>query len=625
MRKIKEQTRRKEKGRKNLRTAGFFFVCMLAAFLAPGCKNSEMFHDVKTKPKPWTHLNFYNNPDDFRFAIVSDRCGGCRKGVFPKAVEKLNLLKPEFVICVGDLIQGYTKEPKKLMDEWNEFNAFVDKFQMPFFYVSGNHDISNKEMAVLWEKLFGRSYYCFIYKNVLFMCLNTQETPEYVYRSPNRHLSDKQIAWAKKTLKKHPDVRWTCIFMHQPLWAYDKDTGFKEIEKALKGKDYTVFAGHFHQYTKYTRNGKKYIILATTGGGSNLRGPSFGEFDEAVWVAMTDKGPAIANLLIDGILPENVMTEKKLLEKKRNAAFLNTVKFTLDEDRSFEGKLFFSLSLKNNFKHKLKYDLTWKTPRSLWKTIPEKSEGFIEPEKEKTLHFESLAGGKINIPAVCDARFYVENELDIKTELSTKRLIARVKQPSAEAVFTAEKPKIDGKLDDAIWIKAQKLTPFFTMHGESASAETFAYLTYDKDNLYIAFKCSEPNVKGIRNKVNKHDGPVWKDDSVEIFIDANKDKKSYYQIVVNPSAVIYDSFINNRVHKKNYEIDPEARAMVNNDSWTLEIAIPWKNLNIAPPSKGQKMGLLLVRTRTQKEGIMQCPAMFGGNHQPEIFGNLKFK
>ena len=47
-------------------------------------------HSVKTTQKPWTHTKFLNNPEHFQFAIVSDRTGGVRRGVFPKAVKKLN-------------------------------------------------------------------------------------------------------------------------------------------------------------------------------------------------------------------------------------------------------------------------------------------------------------------------------------------------------------------------------------------------------------------------------------------------------------------------------------------------------------------------------------------------------
>src|SRR5690242_17175314 len=56
--------------------------------------------DVETVVKPWTHLEFYNNPKNFKFAIVSDRAGGVRPGIFADAVNKLNLIMPEFVMSV---------------------------------------------------------------------------------------------------------------------------------------------------------------------------------------------------------------------------------------------------------------------------------------------------------------------------------------------------------------------------------------------------------------------------------------------------------------------------------------------------------------------------------------------
>jgi len=55
---------------------------------------------------PSTQSEFYDDPANFSFAIVGDRTGGPRPGVFSTAVQKLNLLKPTFVMSLGDLIAG---------------------------------------------------------------------------------------------------------------------------------------------------------------------------------------------------------------------------------------------------------------------------------------------------------------------------------------------------------------------------------------------------------------------------------------------------------------------------------------------------------------------------------------
>src|SRR5206468_3005812 len=104
-------------------------------------------------------------------------------------------------------------------------------------------------------------------------------------------------------------VRWIFVLVHKPMWTHvNLDTnGWLELEKALNGRKYTVFAGHKHHYQKFTRQGMNYYQLATTGGGSKLRGVRYGEFDQIAWVtAKKDTDPIIANILLDGIYPENL-------------------------------------------------------------------------------------------------------------------------------------------------------------------------------------------------------------------------------------------------------------------------------------------------------------------------------
>ncbi|MGE3806248.1 MAG: metallophosphoesterase [Gemmataceae bacterium] len=252
---------------------------------------------------PWTHLRLNNDPADFRFLIVSDRTGGHRANVFSRAVQQINILQPEFVVSVGDLIEGYTDKQDRLDSEWREFQGFVSQLQMPFFYVAGNHDMSNSQMAKLWKEKFGRDYYHFVYRNVLFLMLDSDDPP-----GKNGHFSPAQIEYVQKALESNRNVRWTLVFLHRPIWTYSNvdATGWLEIEKALAERPYTVFCGHHHVYRKFVRQGRNYYQLATTGGGSRMRGERYGEFDHFVWVTMKKDGPVLANLLMDGIYREDL-------------------------------------------------------------------------------------------------------------------------------------------------------------------------------------------------------------------------------------------------------------------------------------------------------------------------------
>ncbi len=137
----------------------FILSIVVVLIIFAGCTSKKDFKtDVDTVKKPWTNLDFYNDPSNFQFAIVADRTGGNRRGVFEVGVEKLNLVMPEFVICVGDLIQGYTTDTAIIAQQWDEVNQIISNLKMPFFYLPGNHDITNKVMEKEWEKRYGRRY-----------------------------------------------------------------------------------------------------------------------------------------------------------------------------------------------------------------------------------------------------------------------------------------------------------------------------------------------------------------------------------------------------------------------------------------------------------------------------------
>src|SRR5262249_32543761 len=150
---------------------------------------------------PWTHLKANRDPAEFQFAIVSDRTGGHRAKVFSRAVEKLNLMQPEFVVSVGDLIEGGNKEDKVLKAEWDEFHSYANKLKMPFFYTPGNHDNGNTKTDKFWQERYGRRNYHFVYKNVLFLCMNTED-------GKAGNIARDQLEYAKAALAVNKGVRW---------------------------------------------------------------------------------------------------------------------------------------------------------------------------------------------------------------------------------------------------------------------------------------------------------------------------------------------------------------------------------------------------------------------------------
>jgi len=291
-------------------------------------------HDTATDATPWTTERFDNSAGNFMFALVSDLNGGERERIFEIAMAQLALLRPEFVISLGDLIDGGSEDRGKLNAEWDSIDARAATTSAPLFYLGGNHDLTNLTMRDVWEQRYGARYYHFLYKNVLYMILDTEDNDaarmheiyvaraaaievlqgdepekwsetEYYHMPERRYgrLGSEQIAYFRDVLAGYPDVRWTFLYMHKPAWQSAGETGFGDIESALGKRLYTVFNGHEHNYSHTERHGRDHITLGTTGGSQTAPGEM--AFDHVTLVTMTDEGPVIGNLRMDGILDKS--------------------------------------------------------------------------------------------------------------------------------------------------------------------------------------------------------------------------------------------------------------------------------------------------------------------------------
>ncbi|MBL7645635.1 MAG: metallophosphoesterase [Candidatus Hydrogenedentes bacterium] len=257
-------------------------------------------HEVTTAPKPWTSDMPRQGARDFHFVVVSDNSGRPRPGIYREAMEKAELLQPAFVMSVGDMIDGVDAEREGasalLKKQWDEFMTYLEPLKAPFVFVPGNHDMREGLQEEDWARRFGPGYYSFLYQDMLFLVLDSN------------NYDDAQFAWLEETLKKHADVRWTYLFQHHPFWISNRPT-WGPVAKLLEGREkLTVFGGHIHNYA-YTSHGNiQYVTLATTGGSSQLRGRRYGEMDHLMMVTATDAGPVMAGIELEGIFPADYLT-----------------------------------------------------------------------------------------------------------------------------------------------------------------------------------------------------------------------------------------------------------------------------------------------------------------------------
>ena len=322
----------------------------LAVFVSAGFSDTAAINGV------------YDNPDNFHFAVMGDRTGKEQKGVYSYVIGQMNLIRPAFVISVGDNIQGYTDDSNAVNKMWDEYDTLISALKVPFLHIPGNHDTSNDMMAEIYKKRFGQMYYHKIYRNVLFLFLNTDDPSAAIpydlkmsldkekaalkqmaktngysfqtlaaaqaYEQRNRELtggkmSDEQFAYFEKVLADAKNVRWTFVIMHKPMWRQNNpNANWLKLENLLAARPYTVFAGHEHLNTYTQKNGRDYIVLSSSGAGG-LPTMLPGVYQHTLWVTMDGNEPLIANLLSDGILKKDDIRSFGSLAIDANAADAN--------------------------------------------------------------------------------------------------------------------------------------------------------------------------------------------------------------------------------------------------------------------------------------------------------------
>ena len=622
----------------------FLTIAALGAFPLPlsaesGPEKDENFtHEITTDKKPWTNREFRNDPSDFQFVIVTDRTGGMRPGVFSRAVTKVNELQPEFVITVGDLIPGGggLKDEQEIRRQWDEFNGFVNGFEMPFFYLPGNHDVSNPLMDRIWDEMYGVRYYSFQYKNVLFLCLNTQDGEGSL-----PVLGEEQIAWVKEEISANTDVRWTMVFIHQPLWVFEEGiprnvngerilkrskTGWPEVEAALAGKKHTVYAGHVHRYAKFERNDANYYTLGTTGGGSALRGTAFGEFDHATWITMTDEGPRMMNLTLDGMLPDDVTTEA-IQNFSRELSFSENFRETFP----FRDKVL-TLPIENPLEEPLHGQMAWILPATdHWTVTPRRLTVDLEPGEKTDIQFTINHEGDVStyfpIPRLDvhlhgeKGGFHLERRIPLPLDLTD-----HVKQHPEKAIMQATEtpPVIDGQLDEELWRREPTITRLVPREVEGhAPVETEAWLSYDDTSLHVAIRCHETLVRDVLSEAKERDGAVREDDSIEIFLDANHDRKTFHHFAVNPDGILYDA----RLADSKWNSNAQVATAKAEDSWTVELSIPLEEID-ADLEGNRTWGFQMARHRPRpdrSESYQWSPTFWYGNTLPSLFGSLEVR
>jgi len=312
---------------------------------------------------------------------------------FYRAIDEINLLDPDFVVLTGDLIQSHTNVETALTKMWDEFDTAVAGFRMPYYQVIGNHDVSNAGQQRIYLERYGDRFplfYSFGHNGCRFIVLDSELHGEY------KNITDRQLVWLKKELKRHRDARKLFVFLHQPLWKYGDSNWMKEVHPLLaQYRVDTVFCGHLHMYTKHaTLDGVRYVV--TGGAGAKLNDSEFeGGFYHYCVVTVRGNKVSIAVVRTGHIENEEVVNEDLFRKVDTFTALLRPISLRVDRAANKLPEQM-DFVVPNPFDEELSGTLAWELPQgSPWRMLATEVAISVKPGKEQRLTIHVPPGGSV--------------------------------------------------------------------------------------------------------------------------------------------------------------------------------------------------------------------------------------
>jgi len=191
--------------------------------------------------------------------------------------------------------------------------------------------------------------------------------------------------------------------------------------------------------------------------------------------------------------------------------------------------------------------------------------------------------------------------------------------------------KIDGQLDENIWVKSDVMEKFYLSSEQDGVPQnnTAVQMAFDQKNLYLSFSCTIADRKDIQAfGCKRDDASLWKDDGIEFFIFPKPG--TGYHFIVNTRGIFADylifetSFGNDTGLKEDIKWNSGAKsaAVVSKKKFTIEMLVPLSDLNLDL----QNFDKILVnfnRTDVKNNELSTFSKLSGQHLKPRNFSTMK--
>jgi hypothetical protein len=151
-----------------------------------------------------------------------------------------------------------------------------------------------------------------------------------------------------------------------------------------------------------------------------------------------------------------------------------------------------------------------------------------------------------------------------------------------EALYVGDTPpRIDGKLDDEIWQRAQPIDDMVQNDPDNMkppTERTLVKVAYDNRNVYVAVTNFMRDASKITRALGRRD-TFPRSDSIKITFDPRHDHLTAYTFDANPLGVQGDmTWFDDSRSSTDYDAVWDVRTQIDNEGWTAEFRIPFSQL-----------------------------------------------
>lgn len=176
-------------------------------------------------------------------------------------------------------------------------------------------------------------------------------------------------------------------------------------------------------------------------------------------------------------------------------------------------------------------------------------------------------------------------------------------------------PVIDGQFSTKEWQWANEITGFTVANGSGnilLQRQTQVWMTWSGNQMYLAFRSKLPESGKLRTNVKNRDGQVFRDDSIEIYFQPDRNSSEMFHFIGNSANAIYDSHYQNGRGDINWNGSWQYANSVKDGWWTTELSFDFTTLKIKP---GKSFGIRLCRD-------WQGPLIFSSWSPGKSFGDI---